>query len=113
MAYKNKLDQLACQKRHYLRNCQKRKDEAAVRKQRVIDFMVQYKSERGCYLCGEKHPARLDFHHLGEKTVNISSAVRQLGWSIQKVSVEIEKCVVVCCNCHRKIHWQETHAPVV
>lgn len=61
------------------------------------------KLEYGCSLCGEKEPVCLDFHHLFNKQIEISTlASRQ--WSWDRVEAEIEKCVVVCANCHRKIH---------
>lgn len=59
-----------------------------------------------CYCCGEKELCCLDFHHVDskQKEFSISEAISH-EWSWSKVLREIRKCVVVCANCHRKIHF--------
>jgi hypothetical protein len=54
----------------------------------------------GCADCGYKeHPEALDFDHVrGEKLFNIS--MKAIG-SLKRLLAEIEKCDVVCANCHR------------
>jgi hypothetical protein len=61
------------------------------------------KAERGCFYCGERDPIVLDFHHTGDKEDTISNmlATHQ---GLAKMMAEIEKCQVLCCNCHRKLH---------
>lgn len=58
-----------------------------------------------CLHCGEDHPATLDWHHEDPNTkeVNIATVIR-LGWSKKRIEVEISKCIVLCANCHRKLH---------
>lgn len=60
----------------------------------------------GC-ACGEKHIACLEFHHKDrtQKEGNLAYAFRS--WSDERLAKEIEKCVVICSNCHRKLHWRE------
>jgi len=50
----------------------------------------------------------LDFHHRdpSTKVMDIAEAQRH-GWSIGRIQVEIEKCDIICANCHRKLHWEE------
>lgn len=55
----------------------------------------------GCKICGEKETACLDFHHIGGKDKNIAT---MRGYNDQRVLEEISKCVVLCANCHRKVH---------
>lgn len=45
----------------------------------------------------------LDFHHLNpsEKDLEVSLLTR---YSTKRVKDEIRKCVVLCANCHRKLH---------
>lgn len=51
-----------------------------------------------CADCGVKYPPYvMDFDHLGDKEFNISNG----SMSLAKVKAEIEKCEVVCANCHR------------
>lgn len=75
---------------------------------------LRYKKRRLCYIekklqlkcqkCEENHISCLDFHHLDpkEKEGNISSMVK---YSLKKIKKEIEKCIILCSNCHRKLHW--------
>lgn len=61
------------------------------------------KLERGCTDCGyNEHPAALDFDHRPgvAKTMNISDMVG-LGKTWLEIMTEIDKCDIVCANCHR------------
>ena len=65
----------------------------------------QIKHATGCHFCQELEPICLDFHHRlqFEKHLSISEMInRHSNWD--KIITEIEKCVVVCANCHRKVH---------
>jgi hypothetical protein len=42
----------------------------------------------------------LEFDHLSNKTYNVSSLI--IGRSISTIEREIEKCQVLCSNCHRR-----------
>lgn len=68
----------------------------------------EYKKTLSCEICGENHPATLDFHHKdkSEKKMIVSDAVGR-GYSKKNIKSEIEKCIVLCANCHRKIHYDE------
>lgn len=71
-----------------------------------INWYIDYKSKLKCVKCGEDHPACLDFHHKNpnEKDFNISINIGST-YSINKILNEIEKCDVLCANCHRKLHY--------
>lgn len=58
------------------------------------------KSSRGCLRCGESDASCLDFHHVADKSFSIS----RRNSSDASLSAEISKCVVLCSNCHRKLH---------
>ena len=81
-------------------------------------WVSDYKRGHGCSVCGESHPACLDFHHREPqdkathgKHSSVSSVMRK--WKWERVLAEIALCDVVCANCHRKIHsemgWEWTH----
>ena len=61
------------------------------------------KTSRGCFFCGESTAVCLDFHHRNaiEKSFTISKHFHR---DFELLVKEIEKCEVVCANCHRKIH---------
>lgn len=63
--------------------------------------IIQQAKSTGCSMCDEKEPCCLDFHHTRDKDIIVS---KMLGMSDQRVIDEISKCVVLCANCHRKIH---------
>jgi hypothetical protein len=58
--------------------------------------------------CGESHIAVLDFHHKDPsiKDAGLHKAI-QNGWSQKRILAEIEKCDILCSNCHRKLHYNE------
>ena len=58
-------------------------------------------------MCGENHPACLDFHHKDKKDKSFNVAIMaSSGYSIEKIKEEIAKCIVLCSNCHRKEHYK-------
>lgn len=71
------------------------------------EFLVSLKIS--CCRCGENHPACLDFHHRdpATKDVNISQVAGNI--SLKRLREEVQKCEVICSNCHRKLHWDEKH----
>lgn len=64
-----------------------------------------------CIKCGQNHPATLDFHHRDPKT-KINNVSTMLGTKKSKKAIleEIEKCDVLCANCHRILHHDEREA---
>ena len=58
-----------------------------------------------CIACGESDPVVIDFHHRDPKTKDKEIA-RMCGqrMSRAKIKEEIDKCVCLCSNCHRKVH---------
>lgn len=63
-----------------------------------------YKQKLGCAKCGEKRFYLLDFHHIHpeEKKFTISDASNTKIETLQK---ELDKCILLCANCHREFHW--------
>lgn len=64
--------------------------------------LVEYKGGK-CQICGyNKCIDALDFHHINqeEKEYNISGGTK----SFERLKKEVDKCILVCSNCHREIH---------
>ena len=58
----------------------------------------------GCIVCGETTLCVLDFHHTSDdKLDNVSTLVSNKK-GLSSVLAEVAKCVVLCANCHRKVH---------
>lgn len=72
-------------------------------RQYAADFQ-KWKEQQKCLVCEEDNSCCLDLHHLdpSQKDMAVSTAVTR--WSWNKLQTEIDKCVVVCRNCHAKIH---------
>ena len=81
------------------------------RRKENVGWYKSYKSKRVCTECGENHPACLQFHHKDqrEKSFTISHIVGSSTYSLKTILNEIEKCEVLCGNCHSKRHWREKH----
>jgi predicted HNH restriction endonuclease len=63
-----------------------------------------------CAQCGFSHPGAIDFHHTDSATKEGEvSRLAGVG-SYKKAYAEIEKCIPLCSNCHRILHWDEHRA---
>ena len=73
----------------------------------------EIKSTKGCADCGDHRGPVLQFHHLDPtvKEFGIGTTLAARAWSIE-LAREIEKCIVLCANCHIMRHWQERHEAV-
>lgn len=91
----------------YYRNRQRIIDANKARKQEIKQWFEIYRSTLKCTRCGFDHPAVLDFHHLdpSEKEANVVIMVHE-GYAKERILEEIAKCIVVCANCHRIIHYE-------
>ena len=70
-------------------------------------FVWKYKGEHPCTVCGETRPQCLDFHHNGnDKSFEIANMMNRR-YSIKRIQSEIEKCDIVCKNCHADLHFKE------
>lgn len=93
-------------KKHYADNkaayVDRAKRDSPLRYKERMEFVRSLKTS--CSQCGENHPAVLDFHHTDptEKEISVSQSK-----SKKQILSEIQKCIVLCSNCHRKLHWKE------
>jgi hypothetical protein len=72
------------------------------------EWFTAFKSTLKCTVCGEDRPATLDFHHTDPKKTN--KKVHKLvsdGHTRIRIQKEIDKCIVLCSNCHRIHHHEE------
>jgi 5-methylcytosine-specific restriction endonuclease McrA len=74
------------------------------RRKRVREMAIDYKGGK-CSVCGyDKCTEALEFHHLSssEKDFGISNKGYTRSWT--KIKEELDKCVLLCANCHRETH---------
>jgi hypothetical protein len=73
-------------------------------KQRRIEMrqIVRNAKSVPCADCGRQFPYFvMDFHHEGDDKEAIISDLIQRNVAVEKLLAEIEKCIVICSNCHR------------
>ena len=97
-------------KKWYTQNKTKKKEQSRKSRKRAVKrnrkFVETYKLINPCP-CGEIGQCCLSFHHEnGDKIGNISDMVNR-GYGINRIQKEIDKCTVLCLNCHAKLHNKE------
>lgn len=90
------------------------KEEIKIRKRirgaLIKKELVKYKGG-ACSICGyNKNISALSFHHINDqdyqKEYDISTRMGNR-CSLETLKKEVDKCVLVCENCHREIHQKE------
>jgi hypothetical protein len=65
------------------------------------------KQQSKCALCGETDIACLDFHHADPTAKVLAISAMLDDYSVANIKKEIEKCIVLCSNCHRRWHKEK------
>lgn len=72
------------------------------------NIIQELKSKCACAKCGDTRGYVLDYHHLDPKQKNNTVArLTSNNSNLDKTFEEIEKCIVLCANCHREFHYFE------
>lgn len=85
--------------------------KAVAKQRRKIKLMaIEYKGGK-CQICEyDKCPGALDLHHInGQKLFGIGEKEYTRSW--KKIRDDLNKCVLVCANCHREIEVGITQLP--
>ncbi len=69
-------------------------------------IVEKIKKNLSCSSCGESRYWLLDFHHTdpSKKEIRVSA---MKSYKKEKILEEIDKCEVLCANCHRDLHYKE------
>lgn len=95
-------------RKYYLANKQRHIARAEKSKRRIAlertRYLLDYFKSHPCADCGETDPIVLEFDHTdpSTKSFNIGTMLAKRAWA--SVLAEIDKCDVVCANCHRRRH---------
>ena len=74
------------------------------RRKRVRGMAIKYKGGK-CRLCGYCRCKRaLEFHHIGSRQKDFGISAKGYTRSWERTKKELDKCLLVCANCHREIH---------
>lgn len=106
MPYKDPEARKEYFRRYYARNAERRKKIAesnTLRRKQIYEFVSQYKLALGCKNCGFKKCSKaLEMHHRDtNKEFTVAEAKNV---SMDRLVAELNKCDVLCANCHRMEH---------
>ena len=89
------------------RCCKCRSERISNWRRKLKQKAINYKGGKCCKCGYSKCNAALEFHHLDpkEKDFAVGSNGHTRSW--EKVRVELDKCILVCANCHKEIHHSE------
>ena len=90
------------------------KERNKTKNQKIKSIISEFRLELGgkCKKCKENREHLLDFHHIdpNEKEGIISEILGYNGFginAIEKARKELDKCILLCSNCHRDFHYLE------
>ncbi len=98
-------------KRTYADRKEYLKQAVTNRRKVLMQKAIKYKGGK-CIVCKYSKSSRaLSFHHLNPAEKSFGISARGITRSWDKVQKELDKCVLVCANCHAEIHDGLTQLP--
>jgi len=83
--------------------CLKCEAENAVLKKQKYKYKAVLQKGGKCEICGyDKNVGALEFHHIDPSTKSFTISDTQHSW--EDTLKELDKCILICANCHREIH---------
>lgn len=99
-------------KRTYADRAEYLKSAVAKRRKLLRARAVAYKGDK-CHICGYKKCFRaLGFHHIDPTRKSFGLSEKGLTRSWEKIRSEVDKCILVCANCHMELHEGVTQLPM-
>lgn len=93
--------------------CKRCRSEAVARRRRAIKRQLVEEAGGACVLCGyARWPGALQFHHVEAAEKEFHLAQGGYSRSIARSRAEMEKCVLLCGNCHSEIEGGFATLPV-
>lgn len=94
----------AMMKANYQSNPEAHRIRNKLQREKIYEIVNEIKAKSGCKFCPEREVACLDFHHPDPLTKENDVATFVVAKNLVAALAEIQKCIIVCSNCHRKIH---------
>lgn len=83
------------------------RERARERRSKHVKKFHIYKESIGCQHCGfNAFGGALDFHHKEERGMSRITATQWISQSTRTIE-ELNRCTLLCANCHRKEHFEE------
>lgn len=93
--------------------CKKCRVDAVIKRRlKLKELALEYKGSK-CSICNyNKCVAALEFHHTdNNKEFGIGAKGYTFSW--EKVKKELDKCMLLCANCHRELHYKIDNQEVI
>ena len=104
----NKGRLLLLAKKRYEDNKEYFKKKNAIARERTRNIVNDIKKKGECAVCGIKDHRVLHFHHKNSATKEFKIAdADAIGVGKRRLYEEMDKCVLLCANCHVIIHYKE------
>lgn len=71
------------------------------------NWIINFKKKSKCQKCGKNDYRVLEFHHCNKKEKDFAISWAYNSTGLEKIKGEIKKCIILCANCHRLVHWEE------
>ena len=96
------------------RDCKNARDRAyrTSSTKTIFDYIIE---RWWCAVCWEMNPVVIDFHHTDPDTKETEvSSMLSMNRKIPRIIAEMDKCTLLCKNCHAKLHakadwWKMYH----
>jgi hypothetical protein len=76
-------------------------------RKRTKEKCIEYKGG-SCSICGySKCADAMEFHHVDSSEKEFGIGGKGVSRSWDRIKVELDKCVLLCANCHREVHYNE------
>ena len=99
------------EKRTYADRAVYMREAVKKRRRKLREMAREYKGGK-CMICGYKKCQRaLSFHHIDPSKKKFDLSSRGLTRSWERIQKEIDKCVLLCANCHMEVHEGITQLP--
>ena len=92
-------------KKYYAERKGKYAESSKASRQKKREWYNGIMDTKACIKCGESDNACLDWHHTDptQKEASVSFLIQNR--SKKAILEEIDKCICLCANCHRKLHY--------
>jgi len=80
------------------------KKAVSKRRKALREKSIKYKGSK-CFFCNyDRYIGALEFHHINEETKNFGLSEKGMTRSWDKTRKELDKCILLCSNCHKELH---------
>ena len=91
---------------HYLKNKGKYAKSSKAARLRTKEWYNNLMDDKSCERCGESDTVVLEWHHKDPSKKDMSVADMLTRRGKKTILEEIDKCMCLCANCHRRLHHE-------